>query len=127
MKFKNTIKSAAHRIIEAKKKKELEVIVSYKKELIPFLSEIKKNFLIYKYIKKNNRVHIFLRKNKNDSSVSFDSHRQKTIRAFFLEGFNYRKPMAVCFVSTTKGILPGGIYDKGSILRVGGKQLFIYS
>jgi hypothetical protein len=127
MKFKTTIKSVSHRIIEAKKKKELEVIVPYKKELLPFLAAVKKNLLIYKYIKKNNSVHIFIRKNKNISVVSYDSHKQKAVRAFYLEGFNYRKPTAVCFVSTTKGILPGGVDNKNNNLRYGGKQLFIFS
>jgi hypothetical protein len=125
MNFKSTIKSVTHRIIEAHKKKELEVIVTYRKELIPFLGAVKKEFLIYKYLKKQNKMHIFLRKNKKSSVDIFSSHRQRVIRAYGIEGLNYRKPSTYCFVSTSQGVLSNGINKEG--IRLGGRQLFIFS
>jgi ribosomal protein S8 len=124
MQFKYTVKQAITKLLEAKKKKKLKVILDYKKELLPILFLLKKGSLIYKFLVKKGEIHVFLKREKFNH-YSQNNHKQKTISLSEVERFVNKHPVGVLIISTDSGVLTPDLY-KNTSTNKGGKLLCFF-
>jgi ribosomal protein S8 len=125
MKYRYTIKTALAKLLEAKKKRKLKVVLNYKKELLPVLLLLKKGSLFYKFLIKSNKIHVFLKKEKN-MQHSKNNHRQKKISSLEITRFIVNNPDSVLVVSTARGVLSPNLYKKSNV-AFGGKLLCFFN
>lgn len=124
MQFKSTVKQAITKLLEAKKKKRLKVILDYKKELVPILFLLKKGSLIYKFLIKKNEIYVFLKREKFNH-YSKNNHKQKIISLAEVEDFLNKNPLGFLVISTDRGVLTPDLY-KNTGIHKGGKLLCFF-
>ena len=117
MNFRASIKQVLARVRVAEKKKDLKVIVPFKKELAPFLTALVREGVILQFRARNKTLVLHLKKSTAPSR--FDQ-KQKVVRDFDVEAVLYKNPVALVFISTTRGVC-----TKNGQQKIGGTRLFV--